>query len=73
MNFREFANAVNHAVHWLIANLPVSDDLFQSFAYAGPKDLLYLILAVAAEKFRKVVSVMQAMYDCNFFQLPKML
>lgn len=57
VTYSQFANAVNHAVHWLIENLPASSEPFQSFAYAGPRDLRYPILAVAAGKLEKVVSV----------------
>ncbi|EAW23609.1 putative AMP-binding enzyme [Aspergillus fischeri NRRL 181] len=55
ITFAEFNNAVNHAVHWLRQNLPESDEPFQSFAYAGPKDLRYPILAAAAGKLQKVM------------------
>jgi hypothetical protein len=57
ITFAEFNNAVNHAVHWLKQNLPAADEPFQSFAYAGPKDLRYPILAAAAGKLQKVVSI----------------
>ena len=56
--YSQFANAVNHAVHWLSKSLPASSEPFQSFAYAGPRDLRYPILAVAAGKLEKVVSVL---------------
>jgi acyl-CoA synthetase (AMP-forming)/AMP-acid ligase II len=55
ITFAEFNNAVNHAVHWLKQNLPAADEPFQSFAYAGPKDLRYPILAAAAGKLQKVM------------------
>ena len=55
ITYGQFENAVNHAAHWLKSQLPHSSDLFQSFAYAGPKDLRYPILAVAAGKLGKVV------------------
>ena len=51
-----FANASEHASHWLQQNLPASAERFQPFLYCGPKDLRYPILAVAAAKVRKVVS-----------------
>ena len=49
-------NAVNRAVQWLRESLPPSSESFQSFAYAGPKDLRYPILAIAAGKLGKVGS-----------------
>ncbi|GIK02017.1 putative NRPS-like protein biosynthetic cluster [Aspergillus viridinutans] len=55
ITFAEFNNAVDHAVHWLKQNLPAADEPFQSFAYAGPKDLRYPILAAAAGKLQKVM------------------
>ncbi|RHZ57475.1 putative AMP-binding enzyme [Aspergillus thermomutatus] len=55
ITFAEFNNAVDHAVHWLQQNLPASDEPFQSFAYAGPKDLRYPIIAAAAGKLQKVM------------------
>lgn len=55
ITFKEFANAVNDAALWLVQNLPASGDDFQSFAYVGPKDLRYPILAMAAGKVGKVV------------------
>lgn len=55
ITYGQFANAVNHAVHWLSKNLPSASEPFMPFAYAGPKDLRYPILAVAAGKMQKVV------------------
>jgi hypothetical protein len=55
ITFWQLNNAANHAAHWLSRNLPTSEP-FQCFAYAGPKDLRYAILAVAAAKVQKVVS-----------------
>ena len=59
ITFSQLANAVNHAAHWLIRNIPAleSEDAFQSFAYIGPKDLRYPILALAAGKVGKVVRI----------------
>ncbi|PQE27382.1 AMP-binding enzyme protein [Rutstroemia sp. NJR-2017a WRK4] len=54
ITYSQFANAVNHAAHWLVRHLPPSKKPFQSFAYAGPKDLRYPILAMAAGKVGKV-------------------
>ena len=56
LTFWQLNNAANHAAHWLSENLPTGES-FQCFAYTGPKDLRYPILAVAAAKAQKVVSV----------------
>ena len=55
ITYGQFSNAVNHAAHWLVEHLPFAEDPFQPFAYAGPKDLRYPILAVAAGKVGRVV------------------
>ncbi|CAI7665550.1 unnamed protein product [Penicillium pancosmium] len=55
ISFRQLNNYTNHAAHWLSENLPPSSEPFQSFAYAGPKDLRYPILALAAAKLQKVI------------------
>jgi hypothetical protein len=55
ISFSQLNNYTNHAAHWLSENLPPSSEPFQSFAYAGPKDLRYPILALAAAKLQKVV------------------
>ncbi|PYH40575.1 putative AMP-binding enzyme [Aspergillus saccharolyticus JOP 1030-1] len=55
ISFQQLNNAANHAAHWLQQNLPATTEPFQCFAYAGPKDFLYPILAVAAAKIQKVI------------------
>ncbi|MCJ1465426.1 hypothetical protein MMC07_004044 [Pseudocyphellaria aurata] len=50
ITYRNLANAVNHASWWLDASLGKSNGSFETFAYAGPKDLRFPILAVAAVK-----------------------
>ncbi|EHA18576.1 hypothetical protein ASPNIDRAFT_176195, partial [Aspergillus niger ATCC 1015] len=55
ISFKELNNAANHAAHWLKTNLPPTSEPFQCFAYAGPKDLRYQILAVAAAKVQRVM------------------
>ncbi|PYI02362.1 AMP-binding enzyme [Aspergillus sclerotiicarbonarius CBS 121057] len=55
ISFSGLNNAANHAAHWLRENLPETTEPFQCFAYAGPKDLRYPILAVAAAKLQKVM------------------
>lgn len=57
ITYEQFANAVNHASWWLESQLGVSEGHFETFAYAGPKDLSYPILAVAASKAGRTVSV----------------
>lgn len=69
ITYSQFANAVNHAVHWLSENLPPSPESFQPFAYAGPKDLRYPIFAVAAGKLEKMVSFLSVAFRC-FFLFP---
>jgi acyl-CoA synthetase (AMP-forming)/AMP-acid ligase II len=55
ITFRQLNNYANHAAQWLTGNLPKASDPFQCVAYAGPKDLRYPILALAAAKLQKVV------------------
>ncbi|KAL4939887.1 hypothetical protein BDV06DRAFT_230791 [Aspergillus oleicola] len=55
ITFQQLNNAANHAARWLCQNLPASTEPFQCFAYAGPKDVRYAILAVAAAKLQKVM------------------
>ena len=55
ITYRRLANAVNHASWWLDRALGKSNGSFETFAYAGPKDLRYPILAVAAVKVGRQV------------------
>ncbi|CEJ59944.1 hypothetical protein PMG11_08542 [Penicillium brasilianum] len=55
VSFWQLNNYANHAANWLRENLPQTLETFQCFAYAGPKDLRYSILAVAAAKLQKVM------------------
>ncbi|KAI9869696.1 MAG: hypothetical protein M1830_005206 [Pleopsidium flavum] len=50
ITYKQFANAINHACWWLESNLGKSNGGFEVFAYAGPKDQRFPILAVAAVK-----------------------
>jgi hypothetical protein len=54
---RRFANAINHAAGWLHENVGEStvEGAFDVIAYAGPNDLRYPILAIAAAKLGKQV------------------
>jgi len=48
---KQFVNAINHAAKWLDENVvPKTKEEFEVFAYGGPNDLRYPILAVAAAK-----------------------
>ncbi|KAE8306517.1 AMP-binding enzyme [Aspergillus transmontanensis] len=55
ISFQQLNNAANHAARWLSEHLPGTSEPFQCFAYAGPKDFRYPILAVAAAKIQKVM------------------
>lgn len=56
ITWKQFANAINHAAWWLESNVgPKTSDKFEVFAYQGPNDLRYPILAVAAAKVGKQV------------------
>ncbi|KAJ5759629.1 hypothetical protein N7520_006785 [Penicillium odoratum] len=54
LTFWQLNNAANRAAYWMSENLPTGEP-FQCFAYTGPKDLRYPILAVAAAKVQKVM------------------
>jgi len=56
ITYKQFANAINHASWWLEYSLGKSKGNFEIFAYAGPKDLRFPILAVAAVKVGRQVS-----------------
>ncbi|KAL8898242.1 MAG: hypothetical protein Q9207_006806 [Kuettlingeria erythrocarpa] len=56
ITFRQFAQAIDRAAFWLEDRLGASDGSFETFAYAGDKDLRYSIIAVAAVKVgRKIL------------------
>lgn len=58
VTYKQLANAINHASWWLDVVLGVCEKgSFDTFAYAGPKDLRYPILAVAAAKVGRRVSL----------------
>lgn len=55
--FEKFARAIDRAAAWLDQVLGASDGSFETFAYAGEKDIRYPIFVVAAVKTgRKVPS-----------------
>ena len=58
INYSEFANAINHAAHWLdnVLGQVGKDEGFPTFSYEGPKDLRFPILTVAAIKTHRTVS-----------------
>ncbi len=49
ITYKRFANAINRVSFWLDSQFGKSDAP-ETFAYAGPKDLRYTILTVAAIK-----------------------
>jgi acyl-CoA synthetase (AMP-forming)/AMP-acid ligase II len=55
LTYKQFANAINHASWWLKETLDGERGPFDTLAYAGPKDLRYPIIAVAAVKVGKQV------------------
>lgn len=65
ITYKQFANAINHATWWLKRELEIKNrgDVngnpaeTSTFAYAGPKDLRCAIIAVAALKLEKKVSI----------------
>ncbi|KAE8312222.1 hypothetical protein BDV41DRAFT_539516 [Aspergillus transmontanensis] len=63
ITFQQLNNAANHAAKWLSQTLPATSEPFQCFAYAGPKDLRYAILAVAVAKLQKVVCYPTSLKD----------
>lgn len=51
ITYGQFANAINAIAWWLDEKLGPSKDLtFPCFAYLGPKDLQYAIIAMSAQK-----------------------
>lgn len=59
ITYAQLANAINHASWWLESTLGKSDGSFETFAYVGPKDLMYPILTVAAAKVGRRVRWME--------------
>jgi acyl-coenzyme A synthetase/AMP-(fatty) acid ligase len=54
ITYSQFANAINHAAWWLKEQMKADGNYVETIAYAGPKDLRYPVIAVAALKLRKV-------------------
>lgn len=50
ITYRQFANAINCAAWWIKEHVQTRGTPFETIAYAGPKDLRYPIIAVAAVK-----------------------
>ncbi|KAE8133478.1 hypothetical protein BDV38DRAFT_274310 [Aspergillus pseudotamarii] len=46
VSFQRLNNAANHAARWLSEHLPGTSEPFQCFAYTGPKDFRYPVLAM---------------------------
>jgi hypothetical protein len=57
ITYRQFANGVNHATWWLKEQLTAQGNDIETIAYAGPKDLRYPVIAVAALKLEKKVTM----------------
>ena len=55
VTYKQLANAIDHASWWLDSELGQSNQSFETFAYSGPKDLQYPVLAVAAAKVGRTV------------------
>ena len=56
ITYREFADAIDRAAWWLETVVGKGGHrLFETFAYTGPKDLRYPIIAIAAIKIEKKV------------------
>ena len=55
IHYAQLSNAINHAAWWLDCTLGRCEHHFEAFAYAGPKDLRYPILTVAAVKVDRQV------------------
>lgn len=64
ITYREFANAINIAAAWLQDHLPPLEQDFETIAYAGPKDVRYPVIAVAAAKLRRKVRSLR-MLQCS--------
>jgi len=58
ISYSQFANAINRASWWLEERLKGKENL-ETFAYAGPKDLRYPVIAVAALKLGRKVTAHQ--------------
>jgi acyl-coenzyme A synthetase/AMP-(fatty) acid ligase len=59
--YKQFADSINHISRWLDELLGKSQS-FDTIAYIGPKDVRYSILAVAAIKTGRKVSIVPAKF-----------
>ena len=55
VSYKEFANAIDHAVVWLGGVLGACQGVGEAFAYQGPSDLRIPVLVVAAAKVGRQV------------------
>ncbi|KAL8652126.1 MAG: hypothetical protein Q9210_002877, partial [Variospora velana] len=55
ITFRRFAKAIDRTAFWLEDRLGASHGSFETFVYAGDKDIRYPIMAVAAVKVGRKV------------------
>ncbi|KAL9017666.1 MAG: hypothetical protein Q9185_005000 [Variospora sp. 1 TL-2023] len=74
ITFEQFAKAINRAAAWLDQVLGASDgsSSFETFAYAGEKDIRYPIMAVAAVKTGRKIHVVKKT-NCRAFVCAKSL
>jgi hypothetical protein len=59
--YKQFADSINHISWWLDESLGRSE-FSDTFAYIGPKDIRYSILAVAAIKTGRKVRIISAKF-----------
>ncbi len=64
VTYKQLSNAINHTSWWLESELGECNGSFNNFAYAGPKDLRYPILAVAASKVGRRVNYVHLQGEC---------
>ena len=55
VSYKQLGNAINGAAWWLKDNTVGDKEAFETVAYAGPNDLRYFILVMAAVKCGKRV------------------
>ena len=58
VTYKQLANAIDHASWWLDYEIGECKRPYETFAYSGPKDLLYPVLAVAAAKVGRTVRIL---------------
>ena len=61
IHYAQLSNAINYAAWWLDSTLGRCKYPFETFAYAGPKDLRYPILTVATVKVGRQVCLLRCL------------